>query len=694
MAQRLNKHKQALMDEIKADAKKAVAHMIDAYEAEWDASEVYIRGGSGLPTVEGRSKAVKTVLRDTLRNVLPSMMRTLYHSRKPVSYLSTSAAHEEFIEQQAEYAQQLFKASGGYKAFYNACSESMRRKAGPVHTIWRPNPTPSIHVVSGISPTMLGELQEDPEVIVAKITPSKGELSLYDVKYARFSKPGKISVEAFPITEFFIDDEASDISDSNVHGRQRNITVGSAIEMGLDHADWLVLTKDESTPASTNTRRGFVPVTGNKPAGEENILGKKFLLTMVYCKRDINNVGYVEPIVCYFGGTNYEFLTYEAISDYEIDLVTHDIVPFSPIGQSLYDLLSERHNIETALLRSVLDNASQANNPRKAADPNQVEFSDLQSAKIGAPIRARQGAIIQTIDTPFTAAALLPFMQYMEKGTEDSIGVTRASSGLDADAMQSTSKDAVANTILMGQTQIELMVRNVIESGLIGVFQKLLRLSIERMDPMQIVKTKGKVIPVDITAFDPSLIAEPNAGLGTATSELRRAGLHYVLDKQEATIAKFGMDNPFTSLSRVYNTIEDLLETYGLSDAGRYFAVVTTDMEAQIVKGQQEQAQQQQAAAEKTAMMDPAKAVIEVETMKASTAANKLKAEMQGEAAKLRLAAATTAGDLDIKRDKLVQDREIELAKINAGKLNAKIQQEQKTNADSNRGSRSETPES
>ena len=67
--------------------------------------------------------------------------------------------------------------------------------------------------------------------------------------------------------------------------------------------------------------------------------------------------------------------------------------------------------------------------------------------EIGGIIRMRQAGAVQPFSVPFAAGQTLPAMQYLDQMIEGKTGVTRASMGLDPDALQSTTKAAVTATV-------------------------------------------------------------------------------------------------------------------------------------------------------------------------------------------------------------------------------------------------------
>jgi hypothetical protein len=655
------------------------------YTQEWETAERYFDGETDLPAEANRSSIVKTETRDAIRSIMPNLMRVLLHARKPVEYLPSSIMTADFAEQQSHFAMQTFLANDGYMQLYSAVMQSLKLKAGPIKVYWLENPEPDHIFVTNITAEEVLQYQEQPDIVVEEVTeverevPASGDMvPMFDMRAVRYYENGKLCIEAFPIYEFFVERNGRKLADA-VHGHRRNVTVAEAIEMGLEHDNWRELDGDdpEDNEASTiaATARGHVVNEDEDP--EVDLMNHEFLLTEAYCKYDMDGDGVAEKYVFYLGGSTYQYLHHERIEDFCIDLVQHDPVPFQPIGRSIADLTKQSQDTETAVLRSIVDNAMMANNPRVAGDPQRVNFQDLMNNGIGAPIRTRGKPELYPFDIPFTAGNLLPFMQYLEQDSQMRVGVTKAAYGLDPDAMQSTDKEAVKNTIQLSQGQVELMARNVIETGLIPMFRKLLRLSMRHMDKIQMLRLRDVVVPVNIARFDPNLVAEPAVGLGTASPQEKLQTLNFVYQEQQKYIMSMGMDNPFTSLSQIYNTLHDMMELGGLSNPGRYFNYIGRQEEALIAQSMAEANAMRQERERQMSPIDPGRSLLMTESMKSRVNMQRILGEMRMKEMELAYEAIRDAEDLDYKRDKMAQDRVINLRELGAEILNEQIKREQ-----------------
>src|SRR6056297_3261002 len=251
------------ISELQYEVEDAINFIWSEFEEEWAKAERYYAGGCDLPTEEGRSNAVKTAVRDIIRAATPNIMRTLYQARKPVEYIPSNIAHAAFIEQQSLFVNQLFSASGGYKVLYNAVHQAAKLKVGPVKVWWESDPAPEYFKMTGLTEQEVEGLKAAPDVEVTEVTDNDKIDDLYDVEGLKYELNGKIHAEDFPVYEFFVARNATDLETAKVHGHHREVTVSEAIEMGLEYPNWGELTgqgpEEKNAAQQSRARRGYAP---------------------------------------------------------------------------------------------------------------------------------------------------------------------------------------------------------------------------------------------------------------------------------------------------------------------------------------------------------------------------------------------------------------------------------------------------
>jgi predicted phage terminase large subunit-like protein len=91
--------------------------------------------------------------------------------------------------------------------------------------------------------------------------------------------------------------------------------------------------------------------------------------------------------------------------------------------------------------------------------------------EVGGLVRLKSPQALVDIATPFVAGQVLTAMQYLDNTIEGKTGVSKASQGLDPDALQNTSATAARLQAQQGSAQIEVMARNLAEGGMKRLFK-------------------------------------------------------------------------------------------------------------------------------------------------------------------------------------------------------------------------------
>jgi hypothetical protein len=243
----------------------------------------------------------------------------------------------------------------------------------------------------------------------------------------------------------------------------------------------------------------------------------------------------------------------------------------------------------------------------------------------------------------------------MDQLVEGKTGVTRASMGLDPDAMQSTTKAAVQATVQAAAGQVEVMVRNLAD-GVKRLFKILLHLHVKNIDAQQMMRMNGQFIPVDPRVWNADMDVSVNVGLGTGREEEKMMALQQAFGVQQQVYQAYGPQNGLVSLTNIRNTLADILAASGVRNAERYFAPITPEIEQQMLMMQQQQqammAQNQQ---------DPNAAFLQAEAMKTQAKAqvDMTKAQMENQRKVQEMAL-----DDDLQRDQMAQDLLVDAAKI------------------------------
>jgi hypothetical protein len=224
-------------------------------------------------------------------------------------------------------------------------------------------------------------------------------------------------------------------------------------------------------------------------------------------------------------------------------------------------------------------------------------------------------------------------LEYMDQIREDRTGMSKAAMGLNADALQSSTKAAVAATVSASQSRIELTAR-ILAEGMKKLFKGILFLVVTHQDKARIVRMRNEFVTIDPSHWETSMDASINIGLGNGDTNERLQGLMMIMAKQEQILKDLGVQNPLVTPQQFSNTLRKIVELSGFKDASSYFSDIPADY----------------------VPPPPPAPKATPEELLAQVQAESIKADIQKKAAELELKRQQMMMDDDLKRDQMAQD--------------------------------------
>ena len=678
---------------VSSEVQDAIDYIDNSIASDRNLASEYYRGEPFGDEEEGRSQVISMDVRDTVQAILPSLMKVFTTGEKVVEFMPRGPEDVATAEQATDYVNYVFQQDNpGFQIMYSAFKDALIRKNGFVKWYW----DESVHVVTEsyteLSEDALTMLLSEEDVEASAITekpvgepimvapevidPMTGMLlqeaqyeqpMKYDLELKRRTTRGQIRVESLPPEEFLIDRRAKSIDEATCVAHRRMATVSDMVAMGYDF-DLALENAGEDFQFDTNSEyynRNPVATLKNYVAKDDS--QKRVLYIEAYIKVDYDGDGIAElRRVCMMGDAH-KVVRNEPWDHVPFASACPDPEPHTFFGLSMADITMDIQKIKSHILRNQLDSLAQSIHPRTAIVEGQVNLEDVLNSEVGGIIRQRAPGMVQELTTPFVGQAAFPMMAYMDEVKQSRTGINRAAAGLDADALQSTTRAAVAATVSAARQHIELIARIFAETMMKPLFKGLLRLTVLHQDEPRMVRLRGEFVQVDPRAWQAGFDVMVNVGLGGVEDDAKIALLTSVLERQENIISNFGLDNPLVSLSQYRNTLARVLETAGIKDIESYFMDPAGPIAQQIAA----------AAAQKPKRPDPAELLAQTEIQKAQ-------AEMQADMMRLQLEREKMFLEDERKRDEL--DAKLSLdaielqakygTQINIAELKAEVERE------------------
>ena len=655
--------------EINNIARTAVEEAVGYVEAnishERERAMRYYEGKCDIGHEQGRSRIVSTKIRDTIRQIKPSLMRVFLASESPVEFQGNNPQQAQAAENASEYCSIVFNKQGGYKFLQDVFHDSLLCKNGVGKIYFDPKEEQEIYEYSALTDQELAVIVSNPDLEVlehttVEVASDMGVMAAHDVKVVKTIQTGEIKMEAVPPEQFFVDPGASCVEDAYCIGQRTEMTVGELIEMGFA---WDVVSVLDGLDGMAD-EEAFERIDYDDDRENQDRSTKNVMVTEVYMKMDVDGTGIPQPYKILLGGSKYKLLDYEAWDDVPFVNFCADPIPHSFYGQSVADILFNEQDTATVMMRGIMDNVALTNNPRLEVLDGMANMDDLLNNEIGGIVRVKQSGSVTPQVIPYVAGQTLQTLEYLDRNCQVKTGVNSASGGLAPDVLQAnTSATAAAAMVQGNNATLELMARNLAEGGVSHLFRRILKLVIENVPDKVMMRVSGNnFVQFDPSQWDAEFDLQVNVGLGTGNEQGKLMALQQAVAMQEKIVAQFGLMNGIVGPKEIRNTIADSLRIAGVQNADRYFQPIDEQKEQQMMQ----QAQQQAQAAQQG--NDPTQGLVQAEQIKAQANMQVKSAELQQkgqlEMQKLQAQFAQDAMDRDVKRDELDAKIAIEQAKL------------------------------
>jgi hypothetical protein len=566
------------------DDAKDFIHQVGAERAE---STEYYLGNEPAGNSSMQSEYVSTDVRDSVLFMLPSIMRTFFGTKKIVEFVPHGPEDIAIAEQQTNYVNYIIQEKNpGFQVLYSAFKDALVRKTGFVKVFWDDSISATTHEFTGLDPQSYQALTLDPNVEIVKetvtmetitqIDPVTGEQftqeipATYDLTIRRIKSKDQVCIESVPPEEVLISRNARDLETASYVAHRMIKSVSDLVAMGYDEEE---IEQHATQTSSAIDPESYEEVVARNPFDnmvypDRNDSGAKDVLYVEhYLFYDFDDDGIDERIRVCTVGDGVHVLNVEQWDDLPIAMFCPDPEPHTAIGSCPADYLKPIQAAKSQIMRDTLDSLGHSIFPRMAVVEGQVNIDDVLNTDIGQPIRVRAPGMVQPFTVPFAGKEAFPVLGYLDDAKENRTGVSKASAGLNADALQSSTSAAVSATMSGAQGRIELICRHFAEGGLKQIFRVTNNLIIKHQNAEDVFRLEGKFIPVDPRYWDSDKDMIVNVAISKSSDEEKYAILSQLAGKQELIMQTMGPNNPLVSLQQYSNTLTRMIEIAGFKDA-------------------------------------------------------------------------------------------------------------------------------
>mgnify|MGYP006416585899 FL=1 len=607
-------------------------HMVGAERAE---STEYYLGDSPEGTSSLQSEFISTDVRESILFMLPSIMRTFFGTKKVVEFVPKGPEDIQLAEQQTDYINYIIQQkNNGFKVLYDAFKDALVRKTGFVKVFWDDSIVATTHEYTNLDPQSYQALiiDKDVEIVEESVTmesmtvidPMSGEEvtqeipASYDLTIRRLKEKNQVCIEAIPPEEVLLSRHARDLESSSYVAHRMIKSVSDLVAMGYDqdeveqHAGYGGSAVDPEAYEEIEARNPFDNMIYPNRADSG---GKDVLYVEHYLFYDYDGDGIDERVRVCTIGNGIHVVNVEPWDELPICMFCPDPEPHTAIGSCPADYLKPIQAAKSQIMRDTLDSLGHSIFPRMGIVEGQVNIDDVLNTDIGQPIRMRAPGMVQPFAVPFVGKEAFPVLGYLDEAKENRTGVSKASAGLNADALQSSTSQAVSATMSGAQGRIELICRHFAEGGLKDMFKIVNNLVIKHQNSQDVYRLNNKFVPVDPRYWDNDKDIVVNVAISKSSDQEKFSVLQNVAQKQEQIMQLLGPQNPLVSLQQYANTLTKMIEMAGFKDSSSFINTEVPPMPPQQQEDSKPSPEEMLAQAEmQKAQVTAQKAMIDAET--------------------------------------------------------------------------------
>ena len=596
-------------------------------------STEYYLGNEPEETSTLQSRFVSTDVRDTILFMLPSIMRTFFGTKKIVEFVPYGPEDIPVAEQQTNYINYVVQEKNpGFKILYDVFKDALVRKAGYVKAFWDDSISSSTHEYTNIDPAQYQALVMDENVEIISESVEMSTMTMidpmtneeitqespasYDLTIRRIKQKNQVCLEAIPPEEVLIARHARSLEESSYVAHRMVKTVSDLVAMGYDreeisqHAGYGSSAVDVEAFEEQLARNPFDDIVYPDRADTGS---KDVLYIEHYLFYDLDEDGIDERVRVCTVGEGLHIMDMQPFDELPIISFCPDPEPHTAIGSCPADYLKPIQAAKSQIMRDTLDSLGHAIFPRMGIVEGQVNIDDVLNTDIGQPIRMRAPGMVQPFTIPFAGKEAFPILSYLDESKENRTGVSKASAGLNAEALQSSTSAAVTATMSGAQGRIELICRHFAEGGMKDLFRLVNNLIIKHQDSEDVFRLDNEFIPVDPRYWDADKDMVVNVGLSKTNDEEKMTMLSQLAGKQEQILQTLGPNNPLVTLQQYANTLTRTIEMAGFKDASNFVTPQVPPMPPQEPQGPSAEEMLAQAEMQK-AQVSAQKSIIDAET--------------------------------------------------------------------------------
>jgi len=312
-----------------------------------------------------------------------------------------------------------------------------------------------------------------------------------------------------------------------------------------------------------STRNGYT----NDESYDLDDPNRKVWISECFVKADINGDHKLEDCIFTVVEDGNIFIRYEENTDgFPFCIISPVFDPFKVVPDiSGIDALGQWQDLLTAIIRLTVQNLALNNNPQQLCNESAfLDFNQVLDGDAFLSINTDPAQAMQPVAQVPLAGYTLQLIEMVKSWGEEASNINRYNQGMDAASLNKTATGITA-LINQGSQAMELIMRNIAETGMKALFMRMVYLNQKYIDQEQVVRLTNKDLKVNKDNLSGSFDYIVNAGMGAGAKETDVQNMTNVIAQMPTWI-----QGGIADVSGAYNAVKKYLELVGIRNVDDY----------------------------------------------------------------------------------------------------------------------------
>lgn len=559
-----SERRETVQNVVRRAVEEAVMHYQENLEPDQKKATDYYYGREFGNERERRSTIVSTDVRDITLSQIPSLARIIWSADNVVEFRARRPEKEAEALQATEVVRYIITEDNpGFLSTVSVLKDGLVRRLGWWKWWWGDDERTETLVFHGLNQQAVYVLVNDESINDVEVlgqyemqTPTvPGEqpappVPLYDIRITRRDKRGRVYVAEVPPEEVSFTPNARSLDEAPCVIHSRYVPADYLLSRGFDPelVEKAAGLRESMDGAGMAASRQVTGVTEDRSQDALDESQQPVLFTEAYVLISVpGKPGYESGRAerrrfdCI--GPTYEIANEdglgECVDEVPLAFFTPEPEPHTIVGLSNYDLVGSDQLVKSQVERHTLDSLAEAVNPVTIVLTGAVNMGDLLKPDASRIVRVKGDVnnVMREVKSTFVGPDTLPMLAYFDQKIERNTGVENGSSGLDADALQSTDKQGVASVLSAKQQRTEMIARVYSETTMKRLYKGVLKLFCRYQNQSRFMRMRGKWVEIDPRTWDITMDVTVNVALGQGTPQDRLQALAAVVSNTKELLA-------------------------------------------------------------------------------------------------------------------------------------------------------------